>query len=124
MRNMLCCLMLVLVATSNTVVADETADKLERLEKMIVALHNRLEVIEKKLSSEKAVSAISSDGYKSVSNWRKLETGMSTDDVRALLGEPLKINGGGVADWFYDNDIWHSKVTFVSGRLQAWAEPE
>lgn len=124
MKSMLCCFALVLVANSNTVVADETADKLERLEKMIVALHNRLEAVEKKLSSNKTVSAISNDGYKSVTKWRKLEEDMTTEEVRALLGEPLKIDGGSVAFWYYSSESWHSQVTFIGGRLKSWSEPE
>jgi outer membrane protein assembly factor BamE (lipoprotein component of BamABCDE complex) len=52
--------------------------------------------------------------------WRQLKTGMNTDAVRALLGEPERVNGGTVASWSYPNG---SRVGFISDALSQWSEP-
>lgn len=69
--------------------------------------------------SDKTV--VSDEGWKSVSNWRKLKSGMGYDEVRKILGEPHRIEGGIVARWSYQNG---SKATFVSDELQSWEEPK
>jgi outer membrane protein assembly factor BamE (lipoprotein component of BamABCDE complex) len=55
------------------------------------------------------------------SQWRKLQRGMSKDDVRKLLGEPGKVS---VAKYY---EFWYyagGSVTFDSkGRLDGWNEP-
>jgi outer membrane protein assembly factor BamE (lipoprotein component of BamABCDE complex) len=55
------------------------------------------------------------------SQWRKLQRGMSKDDVKKLLGEPGKVS---VAKYY---EFWYyagGNVTFDSkGRLDAWNEP-
>jgi hypothetical protein len=45
---------------------------------------------------------------------------MSMEDVRSLLGEPEKIDGGSVAFWYYPRS---GEVMFVSGKLTSWKEP-
>jgi outer membrane protein assembly factor BamE (lipoprotein component of BamABCDE complex) len=55
------------------------------------------------------------------SQWRKLQRGMSKDDVRKLIGEPGKVS---VAKYY---EFWYyagGNVTFdAKGRLDAWNEP-
>jgi hypothetical protein len=63
---------------------------------------------------------ITGEGWKSVSNWRKLKTDMEYDEVRMILGEPHRIDGGGVARWYYQNG---GKATFIGDKLQSWEEP-
>ena len=62
----------------------------------------------------------SSEGWKSLANWRSLKKGMSYDEVRGILGEPSRIQGGTFAHWFYTN---RSNVTFYEDRLDSWTEP-
>lgn len=54
------------------------------------------------------------------SSWRALQTGMSSDQVRSILGEPERISGGNYAMWHYPNGGY---VTLISGRLSSWNEP-
>lgn len=52
-------------------------------------------------------------------NWRKLQIGMSMDDVRALLGEPDRVDAGGITLWSWGN----ADVEFMSGKVSGWHEP-
>jgi outer membrane protein assembly factor BamE (lipoprotein component of BamABCDE complex) len=71
-------------------------------------------------ASQEQVLINTGGGWKSVTNWRKLTTDMSYDEVRKILGEPHRIDGGSVAFWHYQNG---GNATFVSDRLQSWQEP-
>ena len=51
--------------------------------------------------------------------WRKLQKGMSYDQVRKLLGEPDRISGGGLTVWYYNG----GSVLFLSDRVDSWTEP-
>ena len=70
-------------------------------------------------NQQKQVSA--NEGAKSLANWRKLNTGMSNNEVRALLGEPLRIEGGSISAWYYANE---GRVVFITDKLARWNEPQ
>jgi hypothetical protein len=55
------------------------------------------------------------------SQWRKLQRGMSKDDVKKLIGEPGKVSVAKYYEfWYYGG----GNVTFDSkGRLDSWNEP-
>ena len=55
-----------------------------------------------------------------LSSWRQLKKNMSEEQVRALLGEPAKVDGGTFAFWHYRNG---GTVTFYNDRLDSWTEP-
>ena len=100
----------------------DDSDRIDQLEKEVQELKLRISKLESLLSktNEEQVLVNPGDGWKSVSNWRKLATDMSYDEVRNILGEPHRIDGGGVAHWYYQNG---GRATFVSNRLQSWQEP-
>jgi hypothetical protein len=56
----------------------------------------------------------------SISSWRQLKRGMSESQVRSILGEPGKIDGGAFAFWRYKNG---GTVTFYQDKLDSWSEP-
>ena len=62
----------------------------------------------------------SGSGWKSISSWRQLKTGMSPDQVRAILGEPRRIRGGELASWEYSNG---GVSMFWQEKLDRWTEP-
>ena len=64
-------------------------------------------------------SSPSGDSSK-LANWRALRKGMTETEVKALLGEPLRVKGGVVTHWYWDRD---SRVTFVQEKLNEWDEP-
>lgn len=90
---------------------------------------NRIDQLEKPLSAlesmiygkkEKNEFINSGKGWESITNWRKLRMRMSENDVRKILGDPEKIDGGDFAFWYYPND---GRVTFIQGGVDGWSEP-
>jgi hypothetical protein len=100
----------------------QDVDRIIPLEKEIQELKRRVSTLESLLNSPGKSQAVdtSGEGWKSVANWRKLSTEMSASDVRQILGEPLRLDGGGVAHWYYQND---GTVTFINGKVNQWREP-
>ena len=98
------------------------SDRINQLEKEIQEIKFRLSKLEAfpSNSSNAQEPATSGDGWKSVMNWRKLTQGMSTSDVRMILGEPHKLDGGTFARWEYQNG---GRVTFYQENVYSWNEP-
>jgi hypothetical protein len=101
--------------------ADDSA-RIDRLEKEVQELALRISKLESLLSKPNEVQEVltSSEGYKSVANWRKLTTDMSYGDVRKILGEPQRADGGSIAEWYYPNG---GKVIFQRDKAWQWKEP-
>ena len=100
----------------------DDSDRIDQLEKEVQVLKQRISKLESLLSntSEEQVLVNPGNGWKSVSNWRKLTTDMSYDEVRNILGEPHKVDGGVLASWYYQNG---GVVTFFQGKVRRWSEP-
>jgi outer membrane protein assembly factor BamE (lipoprotein component of BamABCDE complex) len=100
----------------------QSGDRTEQLEKEIQEIKLRLSNLEaaqgKSSANPKPVQT--GDGWKALTNWRSLKSGMSPSDVRAVLGEPARVKGGDVAFWYYTNG---GSVTFISDRVTSWTEP-
>jgi hypothetical protein len=99
--------------------------RVEQLEKTNANLERRVRELEAFLSRNPASAAASapttlnSNKSRELANWRRLKVGMSMEDVRQILGEPERIDGGGVATWHWDT----GRVTFINEKLTAWFEP-
>lgn len=98
-------------------------DRIEQLEKEMQETKLRLQKLESLLSkpSNAQEPVTSGEGWKSVTNWRKLNTQMGDSDVRNLLGEPQRVDGGTIAHWYYQN---RGEVTFYRGKVDSWTEPD
>lgn len=98
------------------------SDRITQLEKEVQELKTRLTSLESPVNkaSVNNKSTTSTDGWKSLVNWRSLKSGMSYDEVRAILGEPTRIAGGNLAFWYYPN---RGDVTFYEDKLKSWVEP-
>ena len=98
------------------------SERINRLENEIQEIKRRLSIIESPQSASpiNTKPAAVSDGWKHLPNWRQLKTGMSPAEVKAILGEPNKVNGGEVATWRYTNG---GTVGFISDKLLRWNEP-
>jgi hypothetical protein len=57
--------------------------------------------------------------WRDLANWRRLRLGMKMDEVRALLGEPERVEAGPVTYWRWPG----ANVFFMSGKLEGWSEP-
>jgi hypothetical protein len=44
---------------------------------------------------------------------------MKEKEVRALLGEPVRVDGGSFTHWWWPG----ANVTFYEGKLDSWSEP-
>ena len=53
-------------------------------------------------------------------NWRALRMGMTEVEVKALVGEPLKVKGGDFTYWYWDRN---AQVRFYKEKVDAWDEP-
>ncbi len=97
-------------------------DRIDRLEKEVQEVKLRISKLESLLSdySKSKELAPSHERWKSVSNWRKLTTDMSESDVKKILGEPQRVDGGSFARWYYEND---GMVIFYKGKVHQWEEP-
>lgn len=100
----------------------QSDDRVSQLEKEVRELRARISRLESLLGDEGDAKELvaSDDGWKSIANWRKLVTDMSTADVRKILGEPKRIDGGSVSHWYYPNG---GRVTFFLERASSWTEP-
>lgn len=98
------------------------SDREAQLEEELQEIKGRISEIESMLGNNGEDQEIvnSGDGWKSVNNWRKLTTDMSYVEVRKILGEPQRIDGGSVAHWYYQNG---AKATFIINKLNSWEEP-
>ncbi len=116
------CIGFLLLVTAFSVNATADDERLAKLEKEIKEIKIRLSNLEKLVVGNNhftpPVSA--GDGWKYLKSWRTLKSGMSYEDVRSILGEPSKIDGGSVAYWYYANG---GKVIFVRDKIQSWEEP-
>jgi hypothetical protein len=96
--------------------------RIDQLEKELQETKLRLSKLESLISdpSKAQELATSGEGWKSVMNWRKLTTEMNANDVRKILGEPHRVDGGTVATWYYKNG---GVVVFFDGKASRWMEP-
>ncbi len=111
---------LMLTSTLSAFASD--SDRINQLEKDVQELKLRLSKIEapQGTPASQTKGVPSSDGWKSLANWRYLKKGMSYDDVRAILGQPNRIMGGTITFWYFPNS---SDVTFYEDKLYGWSEP-
>lgn len=99
---------------------------MDDLRRMVYLLESRIEELEKRLlqlevSSSNEPDSPGSRGARSVANWRELYRGMSLKEVRALLGEPVRVSAGPmVTIWAYHDE---GSVTFDEGFVMSWSEP-
>jgi len=128
------CVGLLMLTTSLASHANDS-DRIAQLEKQVQELKLRLTNLEsqrgtaehppqhKATASNREASrpAASKTDQKLLAKWQRLERGMSPDGVRAILGEPLKIQTNtAFTYWDYANK---GSVTFSHGRLNGWIEP-
>jgi len=106
-------------------VIDHQRQSLETLEKRVEELNARLKAVEEKLERENQ-----SVGQRAVPPgldvWRhEIKKGMSYDQVRQLLGEPVRIENQGSFDetWFYSRSRDSGYVWFNESKVFSWQEP-
>ena len=96
--------------------------RITQLEKEVQELKLRLSKLEapQTTTNQQQRNIVSGEGWKSLANWRSLKTGMSYDEVRSILGEPSRIEGGTSAYWHYSNGAF---VGFFRDKAPRWEDP-
>jgi len=109
------------VATCTSFAND--SQRISQLENEVNELKLRIQKLESfpPNTSNQQKQVVANEGAKTIANWRKLNRGMSYNDVRGLLGEPLRIEGGGIATWRYASN---GNVVFIRDKLSSWDEPQ
>ena len=95
--------------------------RIELLERANIDLTRRVGELEAviKSASSQGQPIHASTGWQDLANWRQLRQGMKPDQVRALLGEPERVDAGGVTFWRWTG----AYVSFVDGKVYGWSEP-
>lgn len=69
----------------------------------------------------KTASAVPKEPAIDLVAWRQIHKNLSPADVRRLLGEPVRIQGGNFSIWSYPNN---GSVTFYKEVIYSWVEPQ
>jgi hypothetical protein len=99
-------------------------ERINKLEKEVQELKQRLTFIESSLPSPTSKAKIENvsnvSGWKSISAWRQLKKGMSPSEVAAILGEPDRIRVSVFTYWSYTNG---GRLDYLNDQLNSWHEP-
>ena len=57
--------------------------------------------------------------WRDLANWRQLRMGMRMNEVRALLGEPERVDAGPLTFWRWPA----GDVVFTDDKVSGWSEP-
>ncbi|SFE95629.1 hypothetical protein SAMN04487869_12831 [Marinobacter sp. DSM 26671] len=108
---------------TNSTQTELETEELVSIENELQGLKNRISKLEARLSLIKGTGdpVTINDGWKRVESWRKLEAEMDYESVERILGPAHRIDGGIVANWYYENG---GRVTFYRGSVQSWEEPD
>jgi hypothetical protein len=92
------------------------ADRIDQLERRIQAIESQLF----ELTGSQVRPLETGEGWKSLSNWRSLRRGMRPIEVRGILGDAHRIDGGYFTRWHYQNG---GIVVFANEEVNEWTEP-
>jgi hypothetical protein len=107
---------------------DSILIRLEALERMMSALDARVRQLEGQVQTSQvsggAPIQVAPGAWRDRQNWRRLKAGMTMDEVRALLGEPEKVEAGALVHWYWQYpggpEVYFNSIT---QRLMGWTEP-
>jgi len=101
------------------------------LEQRVATLERKVAALETKVSTPTTSGATTQrpaatsgevELWKDKSNWRKLERGMTMDQVRRLLGEPRTVDVNGISKYWRYSTSFSPHVHYINNRLDGWDE--
>lgn len=109
------------VAAGQTASSDSLLRRIEFLERRVADLERRVRELEAPVTVESSRDrrSVTAPNWRDVQNWRRLRRGMTMDQVRALLGEPERMDAGSITYWHWAG----AEVYFMSDELAGWSEP-
>ena len=114
------------VAAGQQPSADSLVCRIDLLERRSADLEQRVRELEAvmKVEPSRDLPVPTSAKWRDLQNWRRLRREMTMDEVRALLGEPERVEAGGLTYWYWDDYPAGPRVYFDSrSKLQGWSEP-
>ena len=101
-------------------------DEISQLRQKVTQLESRVKQLEALLEEYKEAIKSRPDeemAWQNKKNWRSLAPGMNEEQVKKILGAPVKVIKGVKTLWYYPN-IYGGNVSFdEKGRLTGWNEP-
>jgi len=99
--------------------------KLSDLTSRVIELERRLNAFESpgviKMIEQNTASTNPGDSQDQ-SNWNRLKVGYNYDEVRELVGEPVKIKKGSMEFWFYsERKLDGPFVKFIFKKVHSWS---
>jgi TonB family protein len=109
------------VATGQDTSTASLLRRIELLESSNTDLERRVRELESLIKSKpsKGRAITTSARWQDLASWRQLRLGMTMDEVRELLGEPERVDGGLLTIWYWAD----ANVDFRSDELAGWSEP-
>ena len=102
--------------------------QVELLTERVNQLERRLDALESpelKKMVEQNTAPVNPGQSDDQSNWNRLKIGYNYDEVRGLLGEPVRIKKGGMEFWYYsDQGLDGPFVKFLFKKVNAWKGPD
>jgi hypothetical protein len=109
------------LAAAQQATTDSLLRRIDLLERRANDLEQRVRELEalirREPSADRQVQV--SPNWRDILNWRRLRQGMTPDQVRALLGEPERVDAGVITFWHWNE----ANAYFMGGKLEGWSEP-
>lgn len=104
--------------------SEKLAQRVELLELKVSDLEQRIRGLEALIKSEHsgARPMPTASSWRDLANWRQLRRGMPTDQARALLGDPDRVDTNGpITTWTWGS--LEASLQFYDEKLDGWSEP-
>jgi hypothetical protein len=113
------------IAPGQVASTESLAPRIDLLERRVADLERRVRELEALIKVGPAPEQPIPDSRKwqDLANWRRLQRGMTMNEVRALLGEPERVEALVWTIWYWNEREAEVRFDIRSGKVDAWSEP-